>query len=99
MFKAHLEILEEGKAAGKKLSEVVKLTGGAIKVSSIERGHGTHGTFIFPLPDAILRPGDHLVIQDTPERLKEYEKRLGGALYSLGEKEAPLDEEHPLTRR
>ncbi len=97
VFKAHLEILEGGKAAGKKLSEVVKLTGGAIKVSSIERGHGAQGAFIFPLPDAILRPGDHLVIQDTPERLKEYEKRIGGTLYSLGEEEAPLDEEHPLS--
>ncbi len=93
VFKAHLAVLKESKAEGKVLSEAIKMTGGAMKVSSIERGAGT---FIFPLPDAVLQAGDHLVIQDTPERLKEFETRLGGALYSLGDEEAPLDEEHPL---
>jgi hypothetical protein len=57
-----------------------------MKVSSIERGAGT---FIFPLPDAVLQTGDHLVIQDTPDRLKEFETRMGEALYSLGDEEAP----------
>jgi len=93
VFKAHLAILKESKAAGKILAEAIKLAGGAMKVASIERGAGT---LIFPLPDAVLLPGDHLVIQDTPERLKEFESRLGGALYSLGDEEAPLDEGHPL---
>jgi len=64
-----------------------------MKVSSIERGAGT---FIFPLPDAVLRTGDHLVIQDTPDRLKEFETSIAGALYSLGDEEAPLDDDHPL---
>jgi di/tricarboxylate transporter len=93
VFKAHLAILKESKAAGKILAEAIQLAGGTMKVASIERGAGT---FIFPLPDAVLLPGDHLVIQDTPDRLKEFESRLGGALYSLGDEEAPLDEGHPL---
>lgn len=93
IFKAHLAVLKESPAVGKRLSEAIQATGGAMKVASIERGAGT---FILPLPDAVLQPGDHLVIQDTPERLKEFEKRLGGALYSLGDEEAPLDEGHPL---
>jgi len=93
VFKAHLAVLKGSKAEGKALSEAIKMTGGAMKVSSIERGAGT---FIFPLPDAVLQAGDHMVLQDTPERLKEFETRLGGALYSLGDEEAPLDEEHPL---
>lgn len=93
VFKAHLAVRKASKADGLTLTEAVKLTGGAMKVASIERGAGT---FIFPLPDAVLRPGDHLVIQDTPERLKEFETRLGGTLYSLGDEEVPLDEEHPL---
>ncbi len=93
VFKAHLAILKGSKAEGKILSEAVKLTGGAMQVSSIERGAGT---FIFPLPDAVLQAGDHLVIQDTPDQLKEFETRLDGALYSLGDEEAPLDEDHPL---
>ena len=86
IFKAHLAILKKSKAEGKTLSEAIKLTDGAMKVSSIERGEGL---FIFPLPDVVLRAGDHLVIQDTPERLKEFETRIGGALYSL-ETQKPL---------
>jgi len=93
VFKAHLAILKGSNAEGKVLSEAIKLAGGGMKVSSIERGAGT---FIFPLPDAVLQAGDHLVIQDTPDRLKEFETRLDGALYSLGDEEAPLDEDHPL---
>jgi di/tricarboxylate transporter len=93
VFKAHLAILKESKAAGKKLSEAIQLTSGAMRVSGIERGAGA---LIFPLPDAVLLPGDHLVIQDTPERLKEFESRVGGALYSLGDEEALLDDSHPL---
>lgn len=93
VFKAHLAVLKGSKAVGKTLSETIKMTGGAMKVSSIERGAGT---FIFPLPDAVLRTGDHLVIQDTPDRLKEFETSIAGALYSLGDEEAPLDDDHPL---
>jgi di/tricarboxylate transporter len=93
VFKAHLAILERSKAEGKTLSEAGQLAGGAMKVSSIERGAGT---FIFPLPDAVLQAGDHLVVQDTPDRLKEFETRLGGALYSPGDGDVPLDEDHPL---
>jgi di/tricarboxylate transporter len=93
VFKAHLSIPRGSKAEGKTLAEAVKIAGGAMRVASIERGPGQ---FIFPLPDAVLRPEDHLVVQDTPERLKEFETRLGGTLYSLGEEEAPLDADHPL---
>jgi len=93
IFKSHLAILKKSKSEGKTLSEAIKLTGGAMKVVSVERGAGL---FIFPLPDVVLHAGDHLVIQDTPERLKEFETRLGGALYSLGDEEALLDDSHPL---
>jgi|WetSurSiteA1Bulk_404760.scaffolds.fasta_scaffold505199_1 hypothetical protein len=53
-----------------------------MKVSSIERGAGT---FIFPLPDEVLQTGDHLVIQDTPGRLKEFGTRLGVKRYIRSE--------------
>jgi len=93
VFKAHLAVRKGSSAEGQPLSKVIGLTGGAMKVSSIERGAGT---FIFPLPDVLLREGDHLVIEDTPDRLKEFETRIGGTLYALGDAEAPLDEDHPL---
>jgi di/tricarboxylate transporter len=93
VFTAHLAILEGSRGDGKKLSEVMKLTSGKMKVKSVERGPNT---FVFPLPDVLLRPGDHLVVADTPDRLKEFEMRLGGALYPEGSEDQPFDEEHPL---
>jgi di/tricarboxylate transporter len=93
VFTAHLAIRKEGRGEGKKLIEAVKMTGGTMKVRSIERGPNT---FVFPLPDAVLRAGDHLVITDTPDRLKEFEKLLGGTLYPEDSEDAPLDEKHPL---
>jgi di/tricarboxylate transporter len=48
------------------------------------------------LPDVLLRPRDHLVVSDTPERLKEFEKLLGSALYPEDSEDHPFDEDHPL---
>jgi di/tricarboxylate transporter len=43
-----------------------------------------------------LRAGDHLVIRDTPDRLKQFERSLDGALYPEDSEDKPLDAEHPL---
>lgn len=59
-------------------------TDGAMEIMSVERGSDV---FIIPKPDLILKNGDHLVIQDTPKRLKEFEKVLKGTLDPAG---APL---------
>jgi di/tricarboxylate transporter len=93
VFTAHLAVLEGGRGEGKKLSEVMQLTGGRMKVKSVERGPST---FVFPLPDVLLRAGDHLVVSDTPDHLKEFEKLLGGALYPEDSEDQPFDEDHPL---
>ena len=69
----------------------IKKTGGALKVNRIRRGEETH---IVPLPDAILRAGDQLVVRDTPTNLKEFERVLDAHLYAG---DLPVDEEHPLT--
>jgi di/tricarboxylate transporter len=93
VFSAHLAIPEGGPLEGKTLAEARKKVDGAMKVTSIRRGTDS---FIIPLPSVVLRAGDHLVIRDTPERLKEFEKVLEGTLYpddSMGE---PVDDEHPL---
>jgi di/tricarboxylate transporter len=47
-------------------------------------------------PSLVLKAGDHLIIRDTPERLKEFEKILEGTLYADDAMIAPVDEEHPL---
>ncbi len=93
VFTAHLAILEESPAEGKTLSEAIKKTDGAMKVMSVERGPDN---FMMPLPSVVLRAGDHLVIRDTPDRLKEFEKILEGTLYPEDSEDNPVDDEHPL---
>jgi di/tricarboxylate transporter len=93
VFSAHLAILEGSPVEGKTLAEALKKVDGAMKVMSIKRGPDN---FMIPLPSITLKAGDQLVIRDTPDRLKEFEKVLEGTLYpedSMGE---PVDDEHPL---
>lgn len=93
VFDAHLAIVDTSPAAGLSLAKAIELTGGAMRVLTLERGHGH---LITPLPDVILQPGDHLAVKDTPERLKEFETVLGGTLYPVDSADVPIDEEHPL---
>lgn len=93
VFSAHLAILEKSKVIDKPLSKALELAGGTMKVTGIERGEGK---FLIPFPEIVLRPGDHLVIRDTPEKLKEYEKVLGGTLYPEKHDDGPIDDKHPL---
>lgn len=93
VFMAHLAIPEGSPADGMALYEIIRKTDGAMKVRSVERGAGK---FIVPLPTVVVKAGDHLVIRDTPERLKEFEKILKGTLYSEEDEEHPVDADHPL---
>ncbi|QJB55340.1 SLC13 family permease [Pseudodesulfovibrio sp. zrk46] len=93
IFTAHLAIREESPVNGKPLSEAIALAQGRMKVVALERGEGNA---IMLLPDLTLLPGDHLVIDDTPENLKEFESILQGTLYPAGEEEVPIDDNHPL---
>lgn len=94
IFSAHIAILPDSPVVGKTLAKARELTSGSMKISGIER---VEGRFLIPLPDLILQEGDHLVTRDTPERLKEYETVLGGALYAADEDERLVDEENPLS--
>ena len=93
VFSAHLAILEGSPVEGKMLAEALKKVDGAMKVMNVERGADN---FIIPLPSVVLRAGDHLLIRDTPERLKEFEKVLEGTLYQDDSMTEPVDDEHPL---
>ncbi|MES9851341.1 MAG: SLC13 family permease [Candidatus Thiodiazotropha sp. L084R] len=90
IFTAHLVIKEESTAAGMTLSEVIALTHNHLKVDGIRR---SETTYIMPLPDAVINPGDRLLVHDTPSRLKEFEQSLGATLYSGGEE---VSDDHPL---
>jgi len=93
VFTAHLAILRGSPAEGKTLAEAIRKTDAAMKVMSVERGHNK---FMLPLPSVVLTAGDHLVIRDTPERLKEFEKIIQGTLYPEDSEDSPVDKEHPL---
>jgi di/tricarboxylate transporter len=93
VFTAHLAILEGGPVEGKTLAQILKKVDGAMKVTGVERGPNH---YIMPLPSVVLRSGDHLIIRDTPERLKEFEKVLEGTLYPEDSESEPVDDEHPL---
>jgi di/tricarboxylate transporter len=93
LFSAHLNIVEDSFAEGKTLSDIIKKTDNMLKVKRIKRAN----VMVMPLPDTVLRAGDRLDVQDTPERLKEYEQVTGAALFSKGmqvSEENPLSEEN-----
>ncbi len=93
IFSAHLAILEESPTNGKTLAEVLKKVDGAMKVISIRRGPDS---FTMPLPSVVLKAGDQLILRDTPEQLKEFERVLEGTLYQDESLNRPVDDEHPL---
>ena len=90
VFTAQLLIPEGSWADGRPLKEVIEKAGGELPVLRILRGENTQ---LIPLPDAVLRAGDRLLLEDTPERLKEYESVLEGQLWAG---DSRVDEEHPL---
>ncbi|WP_319759021.1 SLC13 family permease [Maridesulfovibrio sp.] len=92
IFTAHLEVTENSPLVGQPLSKAFELTDNTMEVSAIERGEGKP---IYLHPGVILQPGDHLVINDTPDQLKEFEKVLQGTLFPVGS-EVPIDAEEPL---
>jgi di/tricarboxylate transporter len=91
LFSARVNIPEDGSFVGRTLADAIKKTGGAMKVNRIRRGDDIQ---VVPLPDALLRAGDQLVVRDTPARLKEFERALDATLFTG---DVPVDEEHPLT--
>ena len=91
IFTAHLHIPEGSFADGKTLTEIIEKTEGAIQVSGIRR---SENTFTVPLPDAKIRHGDRLLVRDTPQQLKDYERSIGATLYSKGHQ---VDDDNPLS--
>ena len=91
IFTAHLSIPEDSFCDGKTVRDIIEKSGGRIQITRIRRSKQTH---VFPLPDATIRAGDRLLVQDNPQNLKEYETLLGAQLFSSGK---VVDEENPLT--
>lgn len=93
VFTAEMRIRRDGASDGATLADVLRRTGGDMQVRSIARG-AQGGVAIVPLPDILLEADDRLIVRDTPERLIEFARVIGGDLYS---QDVAVDAEHPLT--
>lgn len=91
IFSAALYVSEESKANGLAMEEVLKITDDQIKVNYIRRAGDD--LLSQPQTSTVLRAGDQLLVKDTAENLKAFEKQLGTVLYGGSE---PVDEDHPL---
>jgi di/tricarboxylate transporter len=89
LFEARLLLPDDSPTCGHTLADAIAMAGGHLRVVRIRRGE----TFITPLPDVILKPGDQLRVKDTPQNLKSFEEALQAVLYAG---EHAVDEEHPL---
>ncbi len=91
IYSAALNINEEGAADGLTLKEAVEKTDDEIKVLYVKRA----GTDYLSVAHGSIKlgAGDQLLVRDTPDNLKSFEKLLGAELYSSDSK---VDEEHPL---
>ena len=65
-YLAEARVLAESTVVGKTVGDLLKMTQGDAVVTSIMRSESRH---ITPLPDAVLREGDILLIEGDPEAL------------------------------
>ncbi len=90
LFTAHLHVQKGSLSIGKTLSQLIDETSGRLNVQRIVRSRRIR---IVSLPDATVKKGDRLLVQDTPQNLKDFEQSLGVELYAGNH---IMDEEHPL---
>lgn len=78
VFTAVLHINDDSEACGRTFAECLALTNNEMRVDRIQRGEGL---FVTKLPSVVILAGDRLVVRDTPDRLKEFEKQIGATLH------------------
>ncbi len=93
LFTAHFQIGADSESVGKTLSELINVTGGRMQVQRIRR---SDTVTVVSLPDARVRAGDRLLVDDTPQNLKEFEQLIDAKMYSGGEE---VDDDHPLKQQ
>ncbi len=79
LFDAELHVEPDSWLDGRTVHEALAATGKKMRLLEIRRKAGK----VMPLPSLKLRPGDHLIVQDTPEHLKEFEGSLKAALHRV----------------
>ena len=79
-FDAELHVEPGSWLDGRMLHEALTATGKKMRLLQIRR----RSTAVLPLPTMKLRAGDRLVLQDTPENLKDFESSLKAVLHRIG---------------
>ena len=79
IFKAMFFIGEDSWAVDRTLAELRERTGRRMNVSRVQRGDGLQ---VAKLPAMRLQVGDRLLVADTREHLKEFERLLGVSMHS-----------------
>ncbi|MCF6287791.1 MAG: SLC13 family permease [Proteobacteria bacterium] len=90
VFTAEIEVRAGGYADGETLANIREKLGTDVNIERIIRSGNLS---VATLPDVRIRAEDRLVIKDTSDNLREYERDIGGQLFA-GNKE--VNEEHPL---
>ena len=93
IFNAFFHVVEKSYANGRTLSEILAKTNNLMKVTRIQRGDGL---FVAKLPSVRLQVGDRLLVSDTRENLKDFERQLAATLYGETDVDHPITAEHPL---
>ena len=87
IFKAVFFVNKDGFAHGKTLAEIRERTEKRMTINRVQRADGL---FVAKLPSLALQEGDRLMVSDTRENLKEFERLLGVSMTDAGEgDEAP----------
>lgn len=78
VFKAIFFVNKDGFACGKTLAEIRERTEKRMTINQVQRADGL---FVAKLPSMVLQEGDRLMVADTRENLKEFERVLGVSLH------------------
>ena len=95
LFDGQLTVREDGFAAGKPLKDVLDRTDHEMRVEQIRRGESL---LVAKLPSATLQPGDRLLVRDTPDRLKNFERLVGATLHDVTDGVGSVDSEKQLAK-
>ena len=90
VYTAQLLVTENSPANGKTIKELRDETSGELNIDKVRR---SENSYLVPLPDVVVHAGDKILVHDTPEQLKAFEKATGTVLYA---KDQRVDDEHPL---
>jgi len=78
IFKAMLFVTEDSFALGKTLAEIRERTEKRMTINRVQRADGL---YVAKLPSLVLQEGDRLMVADTREHLKEFERLLGARMH------------------